>query len=119
MLVSWTGDLDGMLRDRVIRALVVQSKTMYYVDRGKRYGIFYELLTAFEKHINKQFPPKRKHLKTHVVFIPVARDELIPALLEGHGDIATADITITPERQKLICFSDPFFHDINKIVVTH
>jgi len=36
----------------------------------------------------------------HVVFVPVARDKVIPALLEGQGDMAMANLTITPERLK-------------------
>jgi membrane-bound lytic murein transglycosylase MltF len=63
-------------------------------------------------------PPSVKHIKTYVAFVPVARDELIPALLNGRGDIAVAVLTITPERLKQVDFSEPFFHDINEIVVT-
>jgi hypothetical protein len=68
----WTGDLDGMLKDRLIRVLVIPSMIMYKVDKGERSGIFYELATEFEKSINKHYPPKSKHLKTHVAFIPVS-----------------------------------------------
>ncbi|PHS38905.1 MAG: lytic transglycosylase F [Sulfurovum sp.] len=114
----WTGDLDGMIKDRLIRVLVIPSMIMYKVDKGKRSGIFYELMMEFEKSINKHYRPKTKHLKTNVAFIPVSRDDLIPALLEGRGDIAVADISITPKRQKLIDFSDPLYSKINEIVIT-
>ena len=54
-------------------------------------------------------PPRRqlkqKHLKVRVVFIPVRRDQLLPALAAGKGDIAAANLTITPERQKLVDFT--------------
>ena len=114
----WTGDLDEMLKDRLIRVLVIPSMIMYKVDKGKRSGIFYELSMEFEKSINKHYPPKSKHLTTNVAFIPVSRDDLIPALLEGRGDIAVADIAITSKRQKEIDFSDPFYSKINEIVIT-
>ena len=114
----WTGDLDGMLKDRLIRVLVIPSMIMYKVDKGKRSGIFYELAMEFEKSINKRHKPESKHLTTNVAFIPVSRDDLIPALLEGRGDIAVADISITPKRQELIDFSDPFYTEINEIVIT-
>lgn len=91
---------------------------MYFADRGRRHGIAYELLTAFEEAINKRYAPSRKHIKTHVAFVPVSWDQLIPALLRGSGDIAVADVTITPERQGQIDFSEPFFFDINEILVT-
>ena len=49
----WTGDLDAMVKERLIRVLVIPSKIMYHVDKGKRSGIFYELVREFEKSINK------------------------------------------------------------------
>jgi spore maturation protein SpmA len=51
----WTGDLDGMLKDRLIRVLVIPSMIMYKVDKGKRSGIFYELMMKFEKSINEHY----------------------------------------------------------------
>jgi membrane-bound lytic murein transglycosylase MltF len=112
----WTGDFDGMVQRRHVRALVVYSKTLYVVDRGKQYGAAYEILKAFENHINTQ--AKTKRLKMHVVFVPTSRDDLIPALLEGRGDIAAAALTITPERRKQVDFSAPLVHGINEIAVT-
>lgn len=31
---KWTGDLDGMIKRRYIRALVPYSKTLYFIDRA-------------------------------------------------------------------------------------
>jgi len=114
----WKGDLEDMLKRRVIRALVVFSRAQFYIDNGQPLGTSYEGLKAFEDFVNKKFPPKSKHLKCHVVFVPVARDELIPALLGGRGDIAVAGLTITPERAELVDFSDPTARNIHEIVVT-
>ena len=44
---------------------------------------------------------QERTLKVRVVFTPVARDELIPRLVDGHGDLIIADLIVTPERQKL------------------
>ena len=115
---DWRGDLDGMLKERLIRVLIIPSTIMYRVEKGKRSGIFYELAMEFEKSINKQYPPKSKHLKTHVAFVPVSRNELILALVEGRGDIVIADIAMTAKDQDLIDFSDPFYDKINEIIVT-
>jgi membrane-bound lytic murein transglycosylase MltF len=112
----WTGDFDGMVQRRYVRVLVVYSKTLYVVDQGKQYGAAYEMLKAFENHINTQ--AKTKRLKLHVVFIPTSRDDLIPALLEGRGDIAAAALTITPERRKQVDFSAPMVRGIDEIAVT-
>lgn len=36
--LPWTGDLDGMVNRRMIRALVVYSKTFYFIDKGTQHG---------------------------------------------------------------------------------
>jgi membrane-bound lytic murein transglycosylase MltF len=113
---KWTCDFDGMVERRIIRALVTFSKTNYYQDRGHHRGVTYEILKEFEKTINKAL--KRKHLKVHVVFIPVTRDQLIPALVEGRGDIAAAALISTPERRKVVDFANPLLKGVDEIVVT-
>ena len=115
---QWTGDLDGMLKRRTIRVVVSYSKTQYYVLKGVQYGISYEGGRAFEKYINQKYPLKTKNLKLQVVFRPVQRDELFSHLTDGTADIAIAGLTITPERQKVVDFSDPLASGINEIVVT-
>jgi membrane-bound lytic murein transglycosylase MltF len=52
-----------------------------------------------------------------VVFIPVRRDQLLPALAAGKGDIAAANLTITPERQTLVDFSAATLSDVSEVVV--
>ena len=110
------GDFDEMVQHRRIRALVTYSKTFYFIDRGRHYGLSYEKLKEFEKFVNKKL--KTKTLKFHVVFIPVSRDELIPSLLNGLGDIAVANLTITTKRQKQVDFSNPFLSDVKELIVT-
>ena len=105
-----------MVKRRMIRALVVYSKTFYFIDRGAPHGTSYDTLTAFEAYLNRKL--KRRHLRVHVVFIPVARDQLLPALLQGRGDIAAANLTITPARKALVDFSDPFWSGISELLVT-
>jgi len=110
------GDFDKMVKHLTIRALVVYSKTFYFSERGRQYGISYEALREFEKFVNKKL--KKKALKVQVVFIPVSRDELIPSLLNGLGDIAVGNLTITAKRQKQVDFSNPFFSGVKELLVT-
>ena len=72
----WTGDLDRMAKERVIRVLTVYGVGRYYLERAEEKGITYEWFKQFEDFINKKLG--NKHLRVHVVFIPVARDQLIP-----------------------------------------
>jgi len=113
---KWLGDLDGMIKRRVIRLLVTYSKTHYFVDRGTQRGLTYDFGRLFEDDLNKKL--KSKNIRVHVVFVPVSRDDIIPALLEGRGDIAAANLTITPERLKQVDFSDPVNRNVSEIVVT-
>jgi membrane-bound lytic murein transglycosylase MltF len=112
----WKGDLDGMVKRRVIRVLTVQNPVIYFVDRGREGGTAYEGARAFEEFVNKRL--NKGTLRIHAVVIPVSRDRLIPALLEGRGDIAAAQLTITPERLKRVDFSRPFVDDVAEILVT-
>jgi membrane-bound lytic murein transglycosylase MltF len=73
-------------------------------------------LREFEKYLNQQLG--RRTLKVNVLIIPVHRDELLPALAQGLGDIAVANLTITPERQRLVDFSLPLATGVREVVVT-
>ena len=113
-----TDDLDRMVQRRFVRALVVYSKTFYFFDRGRERGLVAEGLEQFERHLNAQLSRKKKQPYVHVVAVPVSRDQLIHALLDGRGDLAAVDVNITPERQKLVDFSDPFYSNVAEVVVT-
>ncbi|UCF90134.1 MAG: lytic transglycosylase F, partial [Desulfobacterales bacterium] len=113
---KFTGDLDGMIQRRLIRVLLTYSKTHYFVDRGTQRGLTFDIFRLLEDDLNKKL--QKKHVRIHVVFVPVARDELIPALLEGRGDIAAANLTITPERLKQVDFTNPTHTNVSEIVVT-
>jgi membrane-bound lytic murein transglycosylase MltF len=113
----WKGDFDEMVtKRRLIRALVPFSKTFYYVERGRARGISYDVLTQFEQDLNKKL--KTKHLKVRVVFLPVGREELIQRLVDGYGDLIIADLVVTPEREKVVDFSEPMWRGVKEIVVT-
>jgi membrane-bound lytic murein transglycosylase MltF len=112
----WAGDLDGMVERRVVRVLTVYGLGRYYFDGAQEKGITLELFRRFEDELNKR--QGRKKLRIHVVFIPVARDELIPGLLAGRGDIVAAGVTITPERQEQVDFTNPVTRPLSEILVT-
>ena len=116
MVGAWTGDYDGMVERNQVRVLLPFSKTFYFLDGGRQRGLTYDMLKAFEDQINADL--KRKAVRVHVVFVPVNRDELIPGLLEGRGDIAAGGLTMTPERTQLVDFSTPLAMNVREIVVT-
>src|SRR5262249_38581251 len=112
----WTGDLDGMVDRRLIRVLTVYSRTQYFIDQGTPRGTAYDQGKLLEDELNKKL--KTGELKIHVQFIPVSRDELLPALIEGKGDVVMANLTVTPERLKTVDFVAPGIAGVDEIVVT-
>jgi ABC-type amino acid transport substrate-binding protein len=118
----WTGDLDGMIKRRVIRVLTVYSKSFYFVDKGVQRGAAHDFFRLFEADLNKNLAkdkaPNQKHLKVNVMFIPIGRDELLQALASGKGDIAASNLTITDERQKLVDFTLPMYPNVSEVVLS-
>ena len=104
-LPLWNGDLPVLVEKRAVRMLVVYSKTFYFIDKGQQRGITYDFGMELEKYLNASNKDKTRPIR--VVFIPVARDQLLPALAAGAGDIATGGLTVTPERMKLVDFTAP------------
>jgi membrane-bound lytic murein transglycosylase MltF len=73
-------------------------------------------LKQFEKDLNTDL--KTGHLKVHVVIVPMPRDQLYAALASGRVDMVAAMVTVTPEREKLVAFSEPTRTNVSEVVVT-
>lgn len=112
----WRGDFDGIVKRRVIRAVVPFGGYQFYYVDGLPKGASYDLLQRLEEHINTELG--RRNIKVYVVAIPVSRDELLPALVNGHADLVAADLTITAERAGKVAFARPMLRDIDEVVVT-
>lgn len=109
------GDLDSMIARRQIRALVPYTKTYYFIDGKERKGLAYDALNLFEEELNaslKFHPPQ-----VRVIFIPVSREQLIPLLNAGYGDMIFGGFTITEERKERVDFSAPTISGLTEIVV--
>ena len=110
----YKGDLDGMIKRRVIRVLTVQNPVLYFVDRGREVGMTYEPIKAFEKQLNENLGQQgRDGLRGRH---PRGARPAHPAG-PGRGDIAAAQLTITPGRKKEVDFSDPVATGVNREVL--
>ena len=116
ILAPWTGDLDGMAKRRMVRILTTFSRTQYFIDQGTPRGTAYDQGKLLEAELNKKAAAGA--LKIQVQFVALSRDELIPALLAGKGDIVMANLTVTLERMALVDFTDPWIAGVDEIVVT-
>src|SRR5215470_13556043 len=115
----WKGDFDQMLERREIRALVPISRTLYYSDKGRERGITAELLLYWERTLNKKYAKQLKKRPVTLLIIPTTRDKLLSGLVEGLGDVAAGNITVTEQRLSLVDFVSPAdLPAVNEIVVT-
>jgi len=112
-----TDDLDQLREPRVIRALVAYSGTNFFLDKGTKRGVSYELLQEYEKQLNEGVDNPAD--RVIIAYLPLPFGDILPALAEGLGDVAVAGITITPEREKLVAFSDPIYDKVKEVAVSH
>ena len=66
--------------------------------QGRPRGLVYEAFQPFERRAEHGLQTKNMHVQ--VVFIPVAHDDLIPALLDGRGDIVAPGTLLTEWRRE-------------------
>lgn len=114
---AFTGDFDQMVKRRLIRVGVVVNRTFYFVDHGEQRGVAYEMGRAFEEHVNRKLKTN-PGTKVNVFFVPLPRDLMAQALLEGRVDCVVAAAIVRPELQALVDFSDPTRTDVSEVVVT-
>ncbi len=117
VLKPFTGDLDSLVKRRVVRIGVTFNRTFYFVDRGVQRGIAYEYGRLMEERLNKHFLTGTSN-RIHVIFLPLPRDMLLPALIDGKVDLVAAQVPVTPELQQHVAFSDPTRTNVRQILVS-
>jgi len=113
---SFTGDFDQMVKRRLIRVGVTYNRTFYFGDQGTQRGVAYEFGKAFEDWLNEKL--KTGNTKVNVVFMPLQRDHLAQALIDGKVDIVIAQVTVRPELQALADFTNATRTNVSEVVVT-
>lgn len=111
------GDLDAIYERGTLRVLVSYSRTNFFINKGRLRGFEYEMLRELGEHLGTVAPEGSPPLV--ITFLPIPFDELIPALLEGRGDVVAASLTITPDRAAQVSFSAPYLEDVQEILVAH
>nr|WP_321513274.1 transporter substrate-binding domain-containing protein [uncultured Pseudodesulfovibrio sp.] len=111
---NWTGDLfEAIEQGRPVRVLVSYNQTNFFLSKGVMRGLEVDLMGAYRRYLDKNNPGK----KIRMVFLAVPFDQLLPALLDGRGDIVAAGLTVTGDRQERVAFSFPYRQNIKDIVV--
>lgn len=111
---EWTSDLPQILKEnRPVRILVSYNRTNFFLVEGAMRGMEHDLMQAYRKFLAKQ----HKKQVVRIVFVAVPFDKLIPALLEGRGDVIAAGLTVTDRRKKEVAFSAPYRTGVNEVIV--
>jgi ABC-type amino acid transport substrate-binding protein len=108
-------ELGPIVKRRLVRILVQFSKTQFFADTTRIYGITVETGRELEMELNKRYG--RRSFNIRVEYLPTRRDRLLDDLIAGRGDIAAGSLTITPERAALVDFLDPWVTGVKEVVV--
>lgn len=100
------GDLAGIRKRGVLRVLTRNNPVTYYLHGGKREGFDYTLMKRYADHLGVRLE----------MVVPPRRDQLIPWLLQGRGDIIAASLSVTEARKKRIAFSLPYLFVHEQVV---
>ncbi len=92
-------DLSEIHKRGVLRVLTRNNPATYFLWHGELMGFEYELARHFAK----------QHQLDVEMIVPPTREDLIPWLLEGKGDMIAASLTVTDQRQAQgVAFSRPY-----------
>lgn len=115
----WTGDFDGMLQRRVIRVAVPYSRTLYFNDKGRERGVAADHVRDFERYLNAKYAKQLGKRPLTIYIVPTTRDELLSDVSGGLADLAAGNLTVTPEREKIVDFFAPADQKpVSEVVVT-
>lgn len=114
---EYRGDLGGIRQRGVLRVLVSLDRTGFFVADGQLRGFEFEMFRELEKHLASQ--RAADELPLEFVYVPLPFDELLDALLQGQGDVAAAELTVTPDRLSRVAFSEPYRRGVRQVLVAH
>lgn len=114
----WTGDWDGIRDRRQLRVLTTYNRTNFLIEAGQGRGLEYEAMMWLQDYVNARNAPGGP-ANLRIFFVPLPFDELIPALLEGRGDMIAAGMTATEARAKQVLFTEPYMRGVSEVVVAH
>ncbi|MEM7677923.1 MAG: transporter substrate-binding domain-containing protein, partial [Myxococcota bacterium] len=105
--VTATPDLEGIKKRGVLRVLTRNNALTYLLYRGAQFGFDFDMAKLVAEAIG---------VRLEVLVVP-SRDQLIPWLLEGRGDMIAASMTMTDARKEQVAFSRPYLYTDEIIVV--
>jgi membrane-bound lytic murein transglycosylase MltF len=114
---SWKGDLDEMVRRRVVRVLVPFRRPEFFYMEGRPAGILQEAFQELETVLNTKYKTTAAN-RILVALLPTSMDRLQERMTGGFGDIAAASISITEAHKAFADFTIPTVTGMKIIAVT-
>ena len=100
--------LDNILKTGKIKVITRNNSHCYYIYRDQPMGFEYDLVNAFADYLGVKLE----------IIIAEQWDEMIPALIDGEGELIAASMTITPKRKKQVAFSNGYMA-IQQYIIVH
>lgn len=108
-------DLATVRASGQLRVLVNQSRNSSGEVRGEPIGIEYRRLRAFEQYLNRG---ARDGREVRLKLIPLPKEQLLPALLRGEGDLVAPGELLAVRRGLAVRASAPIRRDVPLVVVS-
>ena len=102
---------------RFLTVLIPFDRTRFFIRNGQPMGFEFELVRAFEQHLNEN--RKWGEPLVQAIYVPTRFNRLVPTLAEGIGDIAAGGLTLTAERAAQVDFSRPYIEDVAELIVAN
>ena len=114
----FTGDLDEMVKRRLIRVGVTFNRTFYFVDKGVQRGVAYEFGKAFEDAAEQEAQDGQRDEGPRLLRAAAARPPGAGAARGPGRSASLAQVTVRPELQAVVDFTTPTRTNVSEVVVT-
>ena len=114
---AWKGDIDEIVKRRMLRVIVPFSRPEFFYQNGAPAGILPAVFQEFEKLLNERYKTDASNHVT-VVLLPTSRDQFQTRMQEGYADVAAGSIYATEARKAQFDFSVPTYPDAKALIVT-
>jgi membrane-bound lytic murein transglycosylase MltF len=111
------GDLDEMVKRRVIRVLVPFRRPEFFYIDGRPAGVYQEVFQELETVLNTTYKTTAAN-RIVVALLPTPVARMRERMEGGFGDIAVASISITEANRKIADFTNPTVTGLKIIAVT-
>jgi membrane-bound lytic murein transglycosylase MltF len=106
-------DLAEMRSAGVLRVLINQSRNSSAEVKGQALGTELLRLRAFEEYLNRD-----SSRKLRVKLIPLAKNQLLPALLRGEGDLVVPGELLNPAKNQAVSSSRALHAQVPLVLVS-